>query len=357
MRVISVARSVILLTLCAVVACAAASSSGDVGVRKSVKVSLETPWAGTSLQHETAEFMLRVLSASLGSRQHSAALETKRLLRVAAENLPRVDEGSGEVDQTGCCVVAIGCRRAETEEELRRALRQESGERDASCEASTIQAFDVEFATSHELSRSSASPSAVLYAPMGASCAPALHALLREASEEGKVRFAWRLAEGRACSSSPCSDLGRSPHAELPGWGMEMALKNVEYSARNDAESEQALGAGERSKEEEDEEEDKDEDEHDGAGEDVALAEATARASALASDSHLLPRSLIQALAGSGDDALAAMARLGNDQVAGLGLRAASLVLSSSDPRASLATLQALSSHFPLFAAALAQTP
>ncbi|KAF8672518.1 hypothetical protein HU200_049459 [Digitaria exilis] len=79
-------------------------------------------------------------------------------------------------------------------------------------------------------------PVAIFYGAVGTKCFKELHAQLAEASKQGKVRYALRpvLPSGCQATSSFCGSIGAVDAVTLSGYGVELALKNMEYKAMDD---------------------------------------------------------------------------------------------------------------------------
>ncbi|KAL6883793.1 hypothetical protein ACP4OV_011207 [Aristida adscensionis] len=84
-------------------------------------------------------------------------------------------------------------------------------------------------------------PVAIFYGAVGTKCFKELHVHLAEASKqsthgEGKVRYALRpvLPSGCQTTSSFCGSIGAVDAVTLSGYGVELALKNMEYKAMDD---------------------------------------------------------------------------------------------------------------------------
>ncbi|TVU30395.1 hypothetical protein EJB05_22012, partial [Eragrostis curvula] len=79
-------------------------------------------------------------------------------------------------------------------------------------------------------------PVAIFYGAVGTKCFKGLHAHLAEASKQGKVRYALRpvLPSGCQATSSFCGSIGAVDAVTLSGYGVELALKNMEYKAMDD---------------------------------------------------------------------------------------------------------------------------
>ncbi|XP_052141963.1 UDP-glucose:glycoprotein glucosyltransferase [Oryza glaberrima] len=79
-------------------------------------------------------------------------------------------------------------------------------------------------------------PIAIFYGAFGTKCFKELHVHLAEASKQGKVRYALRhvLPSGCQATSSFCGSVGAIDAVTLSGYGVELALKNMEYKAMDD---------------------------------------------------------------------------------------------------------------------------
>ncbi|CAN6310811.1 unnamed protein product [Urochloa humidicola] len=79
-------------------------------------------------------------------------------------------------------------------------------------------------------------PVAIFYGAVGTKCFKELHVQLAEASKQGKVRYALRpvLPSGCQATSSFCGSIGAVDAVTLSGYGVELALKNMEYKAMDD---------------------------------------------------------------------------------------------------------------------------
>eukprot|EP00850_Spirogloea_muscicola_P001842 SM000007S20802 [mRNA] locus=s7:271985:281468:- [translate_table: standard] len=86
---------------------------------------------------------------------------------------------------------------------------------------------------------------AVLYGALGSACFAPLHRPLAEAAKKGSLRYIYRplLPVGCQRSAETCTALGIDSVVTLPGYGVELALKNMEYKAMDDS-HDRAGGAG-----------------------------------------------------------------------------------------------------------------
>ncbi|CAN1305583.1 UDP-glucose:glycoprotein glucosyltransferase [Linum perenne] len=81
------------------------------------------------------------------------------------------------------------------------------------------------------------SPVAVLYGAIGTDCFMELHATLVTAAKEGKVKYIVRPVLPSGCESKVhhCAAVGARDSLNLAGYGVELALKNMEYNAMDDS--------------------------------------------------------------------------------------------------------------------------
>ncbi|KAK2966664.1 hypothetical protein RJ640_002362 [Escallonia rubra] len=81
------------------------------------------------------------------------------------------------------------------------------------------------------------SPVAILYGALGTDCFKEFHLTLVEAAKEGKVKYVVRpiLPSGCESKSSHCGAIGTRAPLNLGGYGVELALKNMEYKAMDDS--------------------------------------------------------------------------------------------------------------------------
>ncbi|KAF8411993.1 hypothetical protein HHK36_004552 [Tetracentron sinense] len=84
-----------------------------------------------------------------------------------------------------------------------------------------------------------ATPVAILYGALGTDCFREFHAALAEASKkfQGRVKYVVRpvLPSGCEARSSRCGAVGTRDALNLGGYGVELALKNMEYKAMDDS--------------------------------------------------------------------------------------------------------------------------
>ncbi|KAG5548754.1 hypothetical protein RHGRI_014196 [Rhododendron griersonianum] len=81
------------------------------------------------------------------------------------------------------------------------------------------------------------SPVAILYGALGTECFRKFHDILVAAAKEGKVKYVVRpvLPSGCQSESGHCAVVGASDPVNLGGYGVELALKNMEYKAMDDS--------------------------------------------------------------------------------------------------------------------------
>ncbi|KAK6915977.1 UGGT, thioredoxin-like domain 1 [Dillenia turbinata] len=80
-------------------------------------------------------------------------------------------------------------------------------------------------------------PVAILYGALGTKCFREFHNTLVEAAKEGKVTYVIRpvLPTGCEATASNCGAIGTKDPVNLGGYGVELALKNMEYKAMDDS--------------------------------------------------------------------------------------------------------------------------
>ncbi|KAL0920817.1 hypothetical protein M5K25_009987 [Dendrobium thyrsiflorum] len=78
----------------------------------------------------------------------------------------------------------------------------------------------------------------ILYGALGMKCFQEFHVVLAEASKKGKIKYVTRPVLPSWCqatSNSYCTFVGASDAVNLGGYGVELALKNMEYKAMDDS--------------------------------------------------------------------------------------------------------------------------
>ncbi|XP_057430669.1 UDP-glucose:glycoprotein glucosyltransferase isoform X2 [Lotus japonicus] len=81
------------------------------------------------------------------------------------------------------------------------------------------------------------SPVAVLYGALGTTCFKEFHVALVGAAKQGKVKYVLRPVLPAGCEThfGHCGSVGASESVNLGGYGVELALKNMEYKAMDDS--------------------------------------------------------------------------------------------------------------------------
>ncbi|CAA0841506.1 UDP-glucose\\x3aglycoprotein glucosyltransferase [Striga hermonthica] len=81
------------------------------------------------------------------------------------------------------------------------------------------------------------SPAAILYGAVGTECFKEFHIALSEAAKKGKVKYVIRsvLLSGCEPKGASCGAMGSGEPLNLGGYGVELALKNMEYKAMDDS--------------------------------------------------------------------------------------------------------------------------
>lgn len=201
--------------------------------------------------------MGRLFGVSLAARQYSPRLEMFRQLAEASRA-----ELAAAGSPAACCWALLGGRAYTEAALLEAALAAVLSTRAAQHEAKgggagAVYPFDHIYsppgAAAPPLNITAPTTVPVeLFAPLGSTCGAELHAVLAvavtrseaaaAASAEGsappRLAYAWRpVLHATACSQGvhACTSLGTQGPLVLPGYGVELALKNMEYSAQDDS--------------------------------------------------------------------------------------------------------------------------
>ncbi|CAN0880692.1 UDP-glucose:glycoprotein glucosyltransferase [Linum grandiflorum] len=131
-----------------------------------------------------------------------------------------------------CCWVDTGGRLFFDVSELQLWLRSTAAPAGDSFQQPELFDFDHIHFDSH-----AGSPVAVLYGAIGTDCFAELHATLVAAAKEGKVKYIVRPVLPTGCESKVhhCAAVGARESLSLAGYGVELALKNMEYKAMDDS--------------------------------------------------------------------------------------------------------------------------
>ncbi|KAK9110137.1 hypothetical protein Sjap_018197 [Stephania japonica] len=192
------------------------------------------------------ESLASLFELSLTLRSSSARLEVYRKLAGdslfsfpsavdATGNDQRTDHlhmGSNATNPSGnCCWVDIGGSLLYDVPELQLWLSTSVRDRNGS---ELPELFDFDHVHPDSLFISSV---AVLYGALGTDCFKKFHSVLLDASKNGRVKYVVRpvLPFGCERASEPCGILGAGDPINLGGYGVELALKNMEYKAMDDS--------------------------------------------------------------------------------------------------------------------------
>ncbi|KAL4530836.1 hypothetical protein Ndes2526B_g09184 [Nannochloris sp. 'desiccata'] len=350
---------------------------------KGVKISLAAKWPATPLLHEAAEFLAdespelfwkfsrgwkapteqgaaecstaiteqasclltpamgEIFRVSLTARQYSPRLETFRQIATA--------NGGAAVPSDACCWATVGNQMVTDSSKIDASVQE--GLRTAT-HASTLMPFDHMYSSRSgggkavNISDPNLLP-VVLYGPVGSTCATEMDAILSAAAEkDSRVVYAWRPVLSEACSTTEidaCGALGTKGTLNLHGYGVELAIKNMEYNARDDSKAAPEVEAEE-------------EDETDTTFEKTASTLGEEDGSSLQFKT-LLERTpeLRQELLAFRDHLLAAASQeqaLNIKDLKDLGLQATRRIVSASDP---LHLLGEVAQNFPLMVETLSK--
>ncbi|KAL8061150.1 hypothetical protein ABFX02_02G069400 [Erythranthe guttata] len=81
------------------------------------------------------------------------------------------------------------------------------------------------------------SPTAILYGALGTECFKEFHKALSDAAKKGRAKYVVRSVLPSGCESktTSCGAIGTAEPPNLGGYGVELALKNMEYKAMDDS--------------------------------------------------------------------------------------------------------------------------
>ncbi|KAL3679974.1 hypothetical protein R1sor_022930 [Riccia sorocarpa] len=142
-----------------------------------------------------------------------------------------------------CCWVEVGSRILLGESELKEWLQFVQKRSHAPDDAAEVYEFDHIYPGTAE----GDAFVAVLYGALGTKCFTSHHSLLKEASMQGRVKYIYRpvLPDGCGSRVESCSRAGALDTLYLGGYGVELALKNMEYKAIDDSEVKKGDGSEE----------------------------------------------------------------------------------------------------------------
>jgi UDP-glucose:glycoprotein glucosyltransferase len=195
---------------------------------------------------------------------------------------------------------------------------------------------------------------AVLYAPLGAPCIKPFHTILSSSAEQHHVTYIWRPISPPSPLNSnnnssiqqcqditdPCSYASTTGQLVIPaGYGIELALKNMEYNARDDDGA--GGGGGTKNNKNKKEEEGDDDDESEGDDDNTTTTTTTSTTKSNKKQQSGLQKHL--ELAALSDQALFSS----SFNITNLGLQAMHVIKTASDP---LLYLRDISQNLPLLA-------
>ena len=169
----------------------------------------------------------KALRLSLGIRKYSPRLE---LFRSLGDHPTRASASA-------CCEVIVGDRSATDVDALLAILDDALAGGVPSAAASIPRASPLDHAYPTSTTTPGIElPHAVFYGAMGTPCFAEMHRALRRAAAEGRVRATHRPTLRAGCGGDGCVGFGASANRLVAaGYGVEMAIKNMEYKATDDA--------------------------------------------------------------------------------------------------------------------------
>lgn len=203
--------------------------------------------------------MARLFDVSLAARQYSARLQAFHQL--AEDSAAELAAAAGAASRP-CCWALLGGRAYTDAQQLRETVHAAltDGVHAAEGGVGAVYPFDHVYASPAAASApplNITAPGTIpveLFAPIGSRCGAQLHEVLAGAAARSdaaaaaaaaagappppRLAYAWRpLLDAAACGGSEvhaCTRLGTGDRLVLPGYGVELALKNMEYNAQDD---------------------------------------------------------------------------------------------------------------------------
>jgi UDP-glucose:glycoprotein glucosyltransferase len=175
--------------------------------------------------------MYHMSMVALASRQYSPRLETFRQL----------SEGWFGPDKACCWVVVNGKTAITAVDELEKSIDlalEHGGE-------TKEKVLDID----HVFSKKDGKATVTLYGPLDSACSHKMHDYIVDTilgKKRGNVSYLWRPIpySGVACQEEfSCSQLGTDKNMSIPGYGVDLAIKNMEYNARDSSEEKDSSGA------------------------------------------------------------------------------------------------------------------
>ncbi|CAK7357042.1 unnamed protein product [Dovyalis caffra] len=164
-------------------------------------------------------------NASGGLEETNENNEVKRSDPMLVGRNPEIPGGK-------CCWVDTGAALFYDVAELLLWLRSPTGLAGNSFQQPELFDFDHVHFESHP-----GSPVTILYGALGTDCFKEFHSTLVKAAKEGRVKYVVRPVLPSGCESKvgQCVAVGASDSLNLGGYGVELALKNMEYKAMDDS--------------------------------------------------------------------------------------------------------------------------
>eukprot|EP00873_Tetraselmis_striata_P021635 jgi/Tetstr1/441899/TSEL_030108.t1 len=248
------------LSICSAAADATGPRATTGSAQRGVYASLRAKWESTSVALEAAEFLADedmslfwtyVDALSAGGGFNSSGTCWSRILRSASQGLNQEQakmlkafvairhysaklemyRSIATVPEDACCWVQLGSFTAYNTAQLGDiALKAaKAGEQE------TLFAFDHIYPFNS--SSTDAAPGAVLYGAPGTACFRVMHTAMVKLAQQQMLKYVFRpiLVHGCTMEGVDCLHLGTGEQLPLPGYGAELAIKNMEYKAMDDA--------------------------------------------------------------------------------------------------------------------------
>jgi UDP-glucose:glycoprotein glucosyltransferase len=213
-------------------------------------------------RHAESNETLQVLKLSLGIRKYSPRLEMFRALASAGAAAHCWHAAGEEGAPMPCCWaemggaggdgahVALASTQAELDAMIASAARSTPADKTAATTVPHASALDHVYPAA---AAAAAAPAVVFYGAVGTPCFAGFHASLKAAAISGAVAYVHRPVLVPGCERDGCVGLGATSgggkaggeRLTVAGFGVEMAVKNMEYKATDDTEiKDTSAGAG-----------------------------------------------------------------------------------------------------------------
>lgn len=193
----------------------------------------EDCWArmDQALASSVSEQMYRIRRVLLLSRQYSPRLETFRQMAL------RYQKASGRL----CCWAVVNGRDIVSDPSTLESIISGTKQLSSEGEASDDIVLDIDHLYPVHGAQGKSQVTVSLYGPLDSLCSQRMHEKIVKSIQSSPmhVLYVWRPISynDTLCEGMSCSTLGVEGDLTIPGYGVELAIKNMEYNARDDSSS------------------------------------------------------------------------------------------------------------------------